>query len=139
MAPDDIIDGGNIKLSDGPSGNSAASASIPEGSATTDASSSSSSASVLFLDPLLLSEAEVGALQTLAVTAFDKDSNVLAGREVTFEQTLANGTTKSLTTISGLDGLATVTITVLDGESEFIAYDGARASNAIDIAGLIGS
>lgn len=123
--PDGGLDGGNVKVHEAPSSDGQV------GGAAGD-----SSASVLGLDPLLLSEAEIGALQVLEVAAYDAGGALMSGVEVTLEQTTADGTSETFTTLTGVDGLALFTVTVLSGDVEYIAYDGSLSSNAILITGL---
>lgn len=129
---DDGIDGGNIKIHVAPSG----SADKPTMRSGKMNPAQTVSASVLALDPLLLSEAPLGSLELLTVQAFDADGDLVSGVDVTIIQTLSDGSTESFTAVTGLDGLATFNVTLFSGDSEFVAYDGDLSSNAVNITAI---
>jgi hypothetical protein len=125
-APDNALNGGNIKVQQ----------SAGDGSASGGESTQGESATVLMLDPLLLSEALAGQTQLLPVRVYDAQGELLSGETVTLVNTDAAGTVLASITAVAVDGLALFTVTTLLGESEFIAYAGDLSSNGININGL---
>ncbi len=147
---DDAIDGGNIQvhLAPAPSGapeGGAAESSAPESAPEEEAPSSgtaesssagSSEASVLILDPLLLTESGLSA-EVLTVRAYDADGELATGVSITLESVAADGTTSVAEGLTDASGVAVFTVVVVSGDVEHIARSGNLTSNAIDITGLL--
>lgn len=115
---DDEIDGGNIQVHR--SGDPGA--------------GSEGEASVLVLDPLLLTESGLST-QVLTVVAYDAGGSVLQDVTITLESVTGDGTVTEAVAVTDSSGLALFTVAVLGGDVEHIAYAGALSSNAIDITG----
>ncbi len=115
-AVDATIDAGNIQVAQ---------------SGATDGGSTSTEAGVLILDPLLLSDGLLGALQTFEVTVYDQQHNVMPNASVTLTRVAANGATSTFTAVSDLTGVAIFTVTNLTQPAEYTAASGALGSNAI--------
>ncbi|MGH8945013.1 MAG: Ig-like domain-containing protein, partial [Acidimicrobiia bacterium] len=125
---DDVIDGGNIQVQQ--------TAATASGEQSAD-SESQSTASVLILDPLLLTEAVLGTAQVFVVTGYDASGDLLGeGGEITLTWTEPDGSTGSATALTDALGVAVFTVSVDDGDIEYLARAGGLSSNAIDITGI---
>lgn len=118
---DDQIDGGNIQVL---RSNGRSAGSTEEGGA-----------SVLVLEPLLLTESNLGT-QLLTVVAYDASGSVLENARITLESVAGDGTITEAIGVTDGSGLALFTVGVLGGDVEHIAYAGDLSSNAVDITGL---
>jgi subtilisin family serine protease len=124
---DDVIDGGNIQVQ--------GSVASPGGGEA--GSEETSTASVLMLDPLLLTEGVLGTAEVFLVTVFDANGDLVAeGVEITLTWTGSEGSSGSATALTDALGVAAFTIIVDDGDIEYLAWAGDLSSNAIDVTGL---
>lgn len=125
---DEEIDGGNIQVHDPQA--------TEEGDAGGGSEAAEDAPATLILDPVLLSDAEVGSLQTLTVRAFGPDQEALAGAEIGVDVLDATGKLlKTLTGVSDDSGVVRVSVVVGVGSTEFIARSGELGSNAILLTG----
>lgn len=122
--PDDALDGGNIQVQRGD----------PESG---DADSMSADIATLILEPVLLSKAEVGALELLSVRAFGGDQEPLSGVEVSLQRISADGSQGTLTAVT--DGVGTVvfSVTIPSQPSEYRAVADAAESNTLEITPIL--
>ncbi|MEX1072515.1 MAG: S8 family serine peptidase [Chloroflexota bacterium] len=129
-AEDEQLDGGNIQVHDpgAEASGTAGDESSPDATEPT--------ASTLILDPVLLTEGEIGSIQELTVRAFGPDQATLAGVSVSINVLDASGNLlDTLTGVSDATGLLTISVVIGAGETEFLAFSGGLSSNAIAVTG----
>jgi serine protease AprX len=126
-APNNLIDGGNIQVRRTTPVAGGGSAPQPTGAPA---------ASVLVLDPLLLTGGVVGQPQLFTVTAYDQYQAPLRNGSVTLTRTSPGGLVERLTGVTGVGGTVTFTALNLGRATEYIASAGAVQSNAIEVAPL---
>lgn len=119
--PDDGIDGGNIGVRRGESGSG----------------ESGGEAVTLVLEPALLGEAEVGALQTFRVRAFRADQEPATGAELTLSRSGGDGEVETIGMVTGTDGTALATLTIAVGTSEYQAASGKAESNIVSVESIL--
>ncbi len=117
-AADDGLDGGNVQVH----------------RAGDESTGGGGAASTLMLDPLLLSAAQVGAVELFVVRAWDADQQPLAGAGVELVRTSAGGSTESFAAVTDLAGVAVVSVAHLAEPAEYRATAGAVESNTIQVA-----
>jgi subtilisin family serine protease len=131
---DEQLDGGNIQVR-----NPGAEAGVPAADESSP-ESTEPTASTLILDPVLLTEGQIGAIQELTVRAFGPDQAALAGAAVSIHVLDASGTLlDTLTGVSDATGLVTVSVVIGAGEREFLAFSDSLSSNAIAVTGRLPS
>lgn len=117
--PDEDIDGGNIGVRKGGQDEEA------NGEAVT-----------LVLAPVLLSEAEVGAVQPFEVRAYGADEQPAADSTITLTRVAADGRSETLTAVTGATGTALFSVTMLDAATEYQAVAAGAESNVVAITPL---
>ncbi len=120
-AADDALDGGNIQVhhaAGGPAGGGSA-------------------ASTLILDPVLLSEGAVGAVQLFEVRAYDAAQEPLAGAGVTLYRSTGLGAPEAYSAVTDLAGTAAVSVVNFDSAAEYRAVSGEAESNAVEVEPLV--
>ncbi len=122
---DDVIDGGNIQVRT--SGDPQPAGGTPESAAT---------ASVLILDPLLLTESTLST-EVLTVTVYDAAGDEVEGVSITLESVAGDGSVTQAAAVTDGAGVAVFTAAVLTGDVEHTAYAGGLSSNAVDVTGLL--
>lgn len=120
LTQDNVIDGGNIQVH-------MSNANEP----------SEPAASVLILDPLLLTEGIAGQLQVFTVSVYDQNGQRLANAPVTLRRANEDGSTENLAALSDLTGTAVFSLVNLLQMSEYIATSGSAESNAIEVSPLL--
>lgn len=131
---DDVIDGGNIQVhaSEGTTTGDPGEAPSAGGSS----SQSTSEASVLILDPMLITHSSA-ATELLTVIAYDAAGVEMAGVEVRLESVAPDGGITEAVAITDQLGIAVFTTAVLTGDVDHTAYVGELSSNSVDITGLL--
>jgi hypothetical protein len=124
--PNDSIDGGNVQVRRTTPASGGGSAAQPTGAPH---------ASVLVLDPLLMTGGAAGQAQLFSVTVYDQYQAPLSNASVTLTRTTAGGV-ETLNGTSGLAGTVTFTAVNLGQRTEYVARAGAAESNAIDVTPL---
>ncbi len=119
---DEVIDKGNIRIKLSSGSESSAEATSTDESAAEDSGNASSSeagassneagASTVFLEPALLSEGVIGALQVFKVNVFDSDLQPLTGRTVSLSRSGADGSYETLNAVTGPAGTALFNVTL---------------------------
>jgi serine protease AprX len=125
--PDDSIDGGNVQVRRTTPVAGGGTASQPTGAPV---------ASVLVLDPLLLTGGVAGQPQLFTVRAYDQYQAPLRNASVTLTRTGAGGLVETLTGVTGTAGTVTFTALNLGRTTEYIARAGTVQSNAIEVTPL---
>ncbi len=125
--PDDSIDGGNVQVRRTTPVAGGGSGSQPTGAPQ---------ASVLVLDPLLMTGGVAGQTQVSTVTAYDQYHAPISNASVTLTRTTADGLVETLTGVTGVGGTVVFTAVNLGRGTEYIARAGAVQSNAIDVTPL---
>ncbi len=127
-ALNDAIDGGNIQVhkptGQAPAGTQASGASDPR-------------PATMILNPLLLTDGIVGALQLFTVTVYDQNQDLLANAGVTLKRVTPGGLVETLTGVTGVSGTAVFTVVNLADVTEYIARAGTAMSNAIEVTPLL--
>jgi hypothetical protein len=126
-APNNLIDGGNIQVRQTTPAAGGGTAAEPRGAPV---------ASVLVLDPLLLTGGVAGQPQGFTVRAYDQYQAPLRNASVMLTRTSAGGLVETLTGVTGVGGTVTFTALNLSRSTEYIARAGAVQSNAIEVAPL---
>jgi subtilisin family serine protease len=126
-SPDDSIDGGNVQVRRTTPVSSGGSAPQPTGAAQ---------ASVMVLDPLLMTGGVAGQAQLFTVTVYDQYQAPLSNASVTLTRTTPGGLVETLNGVTGLAGTVTFTALNLGQQTEYIARAGTAESNAIDVTPL---
>jgi serine protease AprX len=122
--PDDSIDGGNVQVR----------RTTPvSGGGTAPQPTGAPQASVLVLDPLLMTGGVAGQAQLFTVTVYDQYQEPLGNASVTLTRTTAGGLVERLNGVTGLAGTVTFTALNLGQPTEYIARAGAAQSNAIQV------
>ena len=138
---DDILDKGNIRIElvdDGMGeGESAAPSGSGSESSASSESSSDGSASTVFLEPALLSEGAIGAVELFQVNVYDSDFQPVIGRTVTLNRTGADGSQQTLNAITGPTGTALFNVVISATESDFSASVDGVSSNGVNIRSLL--
>ena len=127
--PNDSIDGGNVQVRRTTPVSSGGSAPQPTGAPL---------ASVMVLDPLLMTGGVAGQAQLFTVIVYDQYQAPLSNASVTLTRTTPGGLVETLNGVSGLAGTVTFTALNLGQRTEYIARAGAATSNAIEVTPLGG-
>lgn len=126
-ALDDALDGGNIQVHRTDSGSSGGASS----------SAGEADASTLILNPVLLTEGAIGAVQLIQVDVFGPEQEPLSGRTVNLTRVGANGSVETLSTIAGPTGSALFSVTILGQQSEYRATADNVDSNTVDVTPVL--
>jgi hypothetical protein len=130
---DEQLDGGNIQVRNPTTRQSGAG--VTGGGST---GSNEPTASTLILDPVLLTEGQIGSVQQLTVRAFGPDQAPLADAAISVRVLDATGTLlNTLRGVSDASGVLTVVVVVGAGETEYLAWSGNLSSNAIAVTGRL--
>ena len=90
-------------------------------------------ASTLILNPVLMTDGLIGALQAFEVSVYGSDQALLAGQNVTLTRVLSTGATQTLNAIAGPGGKALFNVTLATKPAEYKATSGAVGSNAVHV------
>ena len=91
----------------------------------------------LILNPVLMTEGVIGAVQVFEAAVFGGDQQPLAGQSVSLTSVSATGALQTLNAIAGAGGKALFTVTVGTRETEFQAQSGNVGSNAVHVTPVL--
>ncbi|HEX9707152.1 MAG TPA: M4 family metallopeptidase [Steroidobacteraceae bacterium] len=94
-------------------------------------------ASTLILNPVLMTEGVIGALQAFEVAVYGSDQQPLAGESVVLTRVLATGATQTLNGLAGPAGKALFNVTLATKPAEYTATSGSVGSNAVHVTPLL--
>jgi len=89
--------------------------------------------STLILNPVLMTNGLVGALQAFEVNVYGGDQALLAGQNVTLTRVLSTGATQTLNAVAGPTGTALFNVTLATKPAEYQARSGNVGSNAVHV------
>ena len=115
--PDDLIDGGNVQVGEGPDGGDPRPATV-------------------VLDPLLASTGLVGQAQSFTATVYDQNQEPLANAVVVLTKTTSGGSAQTLSATTDVNGTATIFDATLAEVAEYKATARNAESNTIVLSPL---
>ncbi len=118
---DDVIDGGNIQV---------------HRSETDEPLNGAEGASVLILDPMLMTETSAPA-EVFTVAAYGNDGQPATGVDLTLESIQADGTTLVRQAVTDAAGLALFSVVTITGDVEHLVRIGDLTSNTVHLTGLL--
>ncbi|MGH8241943.1 MAG: M4 family metallopeptidase [Steroidobacteraceae bacterium] len=125
---DETLDGGNLLVRR---------VTPTAGPQTPPPQASQTGASTLILNPVLMTEGVIGAVQVFEVAVFGGNQQPLAGQSVSLKGVSATGALQTLNAIAGTSGKALFTVTVGTRQTEFQAQSGNVGSNAVHVTPVL--
>ena len=90
-------------------------------------------ASTLILNPVLMTEGVLGAVQVFEVSVFGSDQEPLAGQAVSLKSKSATGGLQTLTAVANASGKAIFSVTIAAQAREYAAESSGVGSNAVRV------
>ncbi|MGH8251660.1 MAG: M4 family metallopeptidase [Steroidobacteraceae bacterium] len=94
-------------------------------------------AAILILNPVLMTEGVIGALQPFEVSVFGSDQQPLGAQSITLTSVSANGGTQTLTAIANALGKALFTVPISTKPREYQATSDGVGSNAVHVTPVL--